>query len=120
MFLAMGVVMLTNDIIDAERDKMKRPLRPLATGLLSGPEAVVYMAILIAVGIVIAIVVFNWLAIALGLFVLVLNYVYTHYTRDTIGYLTVMAPLGLVPVAVWSALSSETVLTPLPWLLALF
>jgi 4-hydroxybenzoate polyprenyltransferase len=120
VFLAEAVSMMTNDIIDAERDKTKWPLRPLATGLVSKSEAVLYLAIVSAIGIVIAIVVFNWLFLALGLLVLALNYVYSHYTRDTIGYLTVMVPLALVPVAIWSAFSPETVLTPLPWLLALF
>jgi 4-hydroxybenzoate polyprenyltransferase len=120
VFLAEAVSMMTNDIVDAERDKTKWPLRPLATGLVSKSEAVLYMAILSAIGIAIAIVFFNWLFLALGLLVLALNYVYSHYTRDTIGYLTVMVPLALVPVAIWSAFSPETVLTPLPWLLALF
>jgi 4-hydroxybenzoate polyprenyltransferase len=120
VFLAGCVANMTNDFIDAERDKTKWPLRPLATGLLSRSEAVLYLAILSAIGIMIAIVVFNWLFLALGLLVLALNYVYSHYTRDTIGYLTVMVPLGLSPVAIWSAFSPETVLTPLPWLLGIF
>jgi len=121
MFLAAGVANMINDIIDAERDKTKWPLRPLAAGLLSGPEAVVYMAILSAITIVIALVVFkNWLFLTLGLVVLTGNLVYSQYLRDNVGYLTVVVPMALVPVAVWSALSPETVLTPLPWLLALF
>lgn len=32
VFLAMGVAMMTNNIIDAERDKTKWPLKPLARG----------------------------------------------------------------------------------------
>ncbi len=120
-FLACAVVNITNDIIDAERDKTKWPLKPLATGLLSGPEAVVYMAILSAITIVIALVVFkNWLFLTLGIVVLTGNIIYSQYLRDNIGYLTVVVPMALVPVAVWSALSPETVLTPLPWLLAIF
>ena len=119
-FLAMGVANMTNDIIDAERDKTKWPLKPLATGLISKSEAVLYAAILSGIGIVIAIVFFNWLFLALGLLVLAGNLVYSRYMRDNIGYLTVFLPLALVPVAIWSAFSPETVLTPLPWLLALF
>jgi len=50
---------MTNDIIDAERDKTKWPLKPLATGLLSRSAAALYAVILSAIGIVITIVVFN-------------------------------------------------------------
>ena len=120
VFIAAGVANITNDIIDAERDKTKWPLKPLSTGLISKSEAVLYAAILSAIGIVIAIVFFNWLLLTLGLLVLVGNLVYSLYMRDNIGYLTVIVPLALVPVGVWSAFSPETVLTPLPWLLALF
>ncbi len=121
MFLAAGVANMINDIIDAQRDKTKWPLRPLAAGLLSGPEAVVYMAILSTITIVIALVVFkNWLFLTLGLVVLTLELAYSQYLRDNIGYLTTLLPMALVPVAIWSAISPETVLTPLPWLLALF
>jgi len=120
MFLVMSVGNMTNDIIDAERDKTKYPLRPLATGLISKSEAVFYTVILSGIWIVIAIVFFNWLFLALVLLGLTGNLVYSRYLRDNIGYLTVFLPQALVPVAIWSAFSPETVLTPLPWLLALF
>jgi 4-hydroxybenzoate polyprenyltransferase len=120
VFIAAGVANITNDLIDAERDKTKWPLKPLSTGLISKSEAVLYAAILSAIGIVIAIVFFNWLFLALGLLVLIGNLVYSLYMRNNIGYLTVILPFVLVPVGVWSAFSPETVLTPLPWLLALF
>ena len=68
-FLAMGVAMMTNNIIDAERDKTKWPLKPLATGLISKSEALLCTAIWAVLGIVIAIVVFNRLILALGLLV---------------------------------------------------
>jgi protoheme IX farnesyltransferase len=120
VFLASGVANMTNDIIDAERDKTKWPSRPLATGLISKSEAVVYAAILSGIWIVIAIVVFNWLCAVLGVLVLVGNYAYSRYMRDNIGYLTVSLGAALVPVAIWSALSPETVLTALPWLIVIF
>jgi 4-hydroxybenzoate polyprenyltransferase len=120
VFLAGGVTNMTNDIIDAERDKRKWPLKPLATGLLSKSVAVLYAAILTGICIVIAIVVFNGLFLALGLLVLVGNLVYSRYLRDNIGYLTVILPAALVPVAIWSAFSPETILTPLPWFLVIF
>jgi 4-hydroxybenzoate polyprenyltransferase len=120
VFLAGAVGNMTNDIIDAERDKTKWPLRPLATGLLSRSEAVLYLAIVSAIGIVLAIVVFNWLFLALGLLALAGNLVYSRYLRNNIGYLTVILPGALIPVAIWSAFSRETVLTLLPWLLVVF
>jgi len=119
-FLAMGVAMMTNNIIDAERDKKKWPLKPLATGLISKSEALLCTAIWAVLGIVIAIVFFNRLILALGLLVLAGNLVYSRYLRDNIGYLMLFLPWGFVPVAMWSGFSPETVLTPLPWLLALF
>ncbi len=118
--LAGAVTNMTNDIIDAERDKTKWPSKPLATGLISRTEAVLYAVILSAIGIVIAIVVFNWLFLALGLVLVAGNLVYSRYLRDNVGYLTVSLPLALVPVATWSAFSPETVLTPLPWLIVIF
>ena len=39
------------------------------------------------------------------------------YTRDGVGYLTVIVPVALIPLAVWAAISPETILTPVPWLL---
>ena len=115
VFLAGAVTNMTNDIIDAERDKTKWPTKPLATGLISKSEAVLYAVILSAIGIAIAIVVFNWLFLALGLLVVAGNLVYSRYMRDNIGYLTVILPLALVPVTIWIGFSPETVLTPLPW-----
>jgi 4-hydroxybenzoate polyprenyltransferase len=120
VFLAGAVTNMTNDIIDAERDKTKWPMKPLATGLLSRSEAVFYAVILSAIGIVITIVVFNRLFLALGLLVIAGNLVYSRYLRDNIGYLTVILPLALVPVTIWSAISPDTVLTPLPWFLVIY
>jgi uncharacterized membrane protein len=48
------------------------------------------------------------------------NLVYSRYLRDNIGYLTVILPLALVPVTIWSAISPDTVLTPLPWFLVIY
>ena len=47
------------------------------------------------------------------------NLVYSDYLRDNIGYLMLFLPLVFVPVAIWSGFSPETVLTPLPWILAI-
>jgi 4-hydroxybenzoate polyprenyltransferase len=44
-FLVCGVAVITNDIIDIERDKRKWPLKPLVTGLISKSEAVLYAVI---------------------------------------------------------------------------
>jgi 4-hydroxybenzoate polyprenyltransferase len=120
MFIVAGVGNMTNDIVDAERDKRKYPLRPLATGLISKSGAILYTAILSAIWIVMAIVSFNLLFLTLVIVGLTANFVYSRYLRDNIGYLTVFLPQMLVPVAIWSAFSPETIVTPVPLLLALF
>jgi len=120
MFIVAGVGNMTNDIVDAERDKRKYPLRPLATGLISKSGAILYTAILSAIWIVMAIVSFNWLFLTLVVVGLTANFIYSRYLRDNIGYLTVFLPQMLVPVAIWSAFSPQTILTPVPLLLALF
>ena len=91
----------------------------VATGLISKSEALLCMAIWAVIGIVIAIVFFNRLILALGLLVLAANFDYSRYLRDNIGYLMLFLPFLLVPVAMWSAFSPETVLTPLPWILGI-
>jgi 4-hydroxybenzoate polyprenyltransferase len=98
-FLACGVAVMTNDIIDIERDKRKWPLKPLATGLISRSEAALYTAILAGLALAIAGLVFNGLFVTLVLLVLVLNYLYSRYMRDNIGYLITILPLAFIPVA---------------------
>jgi len=119
-FLAMGVAMMTNNIVDTERDKKKWPLKPLATGLISKSEALICVAIWAVLGIAISLVFFNRLILALGLLVLVTSFAYSRYLRDNVGYLTIFLPFLFVPVAMWSGFSPETVLTPLPWILSIF
>jgi len=108
---------VVNSVVDAERDKRKWPLRPLATGLISKTEATLYIFILAGLAFAIALVVFNWLSAAITFFIFILGYIYARYTRDGIGYLTVIVPVALIPLAVWAAISPETILTPVPWLL---
>ncbi|MFZ0011099.1 MAG: UbiA family prenyltransferase [Halobacteriota archaeon] len=111
---------IINDLADVERDKTKWPLRPLPTGLLSKRLAATYVLITAGIALVIAGMVFNSLFLVLALLELVLAAVYAGYTRDNIGHLTAAIPIALLPVVAWSAASPETILTPLPWLLALF
>jgi 4-hydroxybenzoate polyprenyltransferase len=113
---------VVNDVVDAERDKRKWPLRPLASGLISKSEGVLYSIILAGLAFTIALVVFNWLFAAITFFflVVVLAYIYAQYTRDPVGYFTVLVPWSLIPLAVWVAISPGTIVTPVPWLLAVF
>jgi 4-hydroxybenzoate polyprenyltransferase len=119
-FLGGTAASMTNDIIDMERDKRKWPLKPLATGLISRSEAVLYTVILAGVALAIAALVFNWVFTTLVLVSLGLSYFYARYTRDNVGYLTVIPVFACLPVAIWSAISLNTVLTPLPWLIVIF
>ncbi len=108
---------VVNSVVDAERDKLKWPLRPLATGLISKTEATLYIFILAGPGFATLLVVFNWLSAAITFLIFILGYIYARYTRDGIGYLTVIVPVALIPLAVWAAISPETIVTPVPWLL---
>jgi 4-hydroxybenzoate polyprenyltransferase len=105
-----------NDIVDTERDKWKWPLRPLPSGLISKSTATLYVIIVTGVSILIAGLIFNWLAASLALLAVVLGYVYVRYTRDAIGHLTVLVGEAVPPLAAWAAISPATILTPLPWL----
>jgi 4-hydroxybenzoate polyprenyltransferase len=114
-FLAVGVVTGTNDIIDMQRDKRKWPRKPLATGLISKSEAMLFTAILAVLTLAIAGLAVSWLFAIAVLATLVLNYVYSAYTRDHIGYASVILPLVAVPMTVWVAVSPGTLSTALPW-----
>ncbi len=118
-FLITSGSLILNDVVDMERDKHKWPLRPLATGLISRSTAILYAAIIAGIGLTIAAFVFSWLFAALTFMLLVLDHIYARYTRDNIGYLTVVVPIALTPVVVWTAISPETILTPIPWLLCI-
>jgi 4-hydroxybenzoate polyprenyltransferase len=107
-----------NDLVDRERDKSKWPLRPLPTGLISKPAAALYAALLIGTGLLVTILVFNGLAVVMVLLIITSGYVYARYARENVGYLTVLVPCALIPVTAWIAISPETIITPLPWLLA--
>jgi 4-hydroxybenzoate polyprenyltransferase len=75
-----------------------------------------YVIIVTGVSILIAGLIFNWLAASLALLAVVLGYVYVRYTRDAIGHLTVLVGEAVPPLAAWAAISPATILTPLPWL----
>jgi len=108
-----------NDIHDSERDKQKWPQRPLASGLISRSVATFYAITIAVPAILLAGFFYGWLCAALWLLVLVLGYFYSHYARDRIGHLTVIVPEALIALAIWSAVSPETILTPLPWLIVI-
>ncbi|HXY87030.1 MAG TPA: UbiA family prenyltransferase [Candidatus Acidoferrales bacterium] len=117
VYLLTAANLIINDLGDAERDQQKWPQRPLATGLISKNEATLYVFILTGISFAIALLVFNWLSAAIIVLVFVTHYIYARYTRDHIGYLTVVVPAGIIPLAVWAAISPGTILTPVPWLL---
>jgi hypothetical protein len=61
------------------------------TGPISRSEAEIYTVILAGLALVIAALIFNWLFTTLVLLALGLSYPYARYTRDNIGYLTVIS-----------------------------
>lgn len=119
-FLAVGVVVGTNDLIDAKRDKRKWPKKPLATGLISKSEAVLFTVILGVVTLAIAGLAVSWLFAIAMVITLVLNYVYSAYTRDHIGYVTAIFPNIAMAALVFVAVSPGTLSTTLAWVVFVY
>ncbi len=121
LFIAVLLVFISgnamNDIHDSERDKQKWPRRPLASGLISRSMATFYAITMAGTAVLLAGFFYNWLCAALWLLVIASGYFYTYYGRDRIGHLTVIVPEALIALAIWTAVSPETILTPLPWLI---
>ncbi|MGZ4901777.1 MAG: UbiA family prenyltransferase [Halobacteriota archaeon] len=120
VFLMTAGSVVMHDLVDVERDKIKWGLRPLPSGLISKREGTIYAAGLIGIGFVFAYLLHSPLFTAIALFVLFLAFLYVRYARDGIGHLTEPWIPAFIPVAVWAAVSPQTLLTPLPWLLYLF
>lgn len=107
---------IINDVTDVERDKRKWPLRPLPNRLIPISAAALYVSVLAGIAVVMVGLIFNWLSASMALIVVALSYIYSRYTRDEVGHLTIMLPAVFVPVAVWTAISPGTIFTPLFWL----
>jgi len=120
VYLAVACMHVLNDVIDADRDKMKWPLRPLPTGLVSRNGAAVYALAMGIISLILAFYYFNWQFPLVIFLTLVLGCIYTAYTRDKIGYLTLIFIPALAPIGVWVAFSAQTVFSWIPWLLFLF
>jgi len=120
VWLLIGAMHAINSTIDVERDKTKFPMRSLVTGLIKRWEATVYGLAMAGVALTVTYLTFNWAAAAVGLLVLVLGTIYTAYTRDNIGFLTMTVIPAFLPIGGWAAISTGTVLTLLPWLVFLF
>jgi 4-hydroxybenzoate polyprenyltransferase len=120
VWLLVAAMHTMNDIIDVERDKIKFPMRPLPSGLIPRWMAAIYATTMAGIGVMVAYLTFNWLCASIALTVIVLGCIYTRYTRDKIGYLTLVWIPAFEPVGAWAAVSPETLQTPLPWLLYTF
>jgi len=120
VWLLIGAMHVINSTIDVERDKTKFPMRSLVTGLVKRWEAAVYALAMAGVALIVTYLTFNLAAAAVGLLVLVLGTIYTAYTRDNIGFLTMTMIPAFLPIGGWAAISTGTVLTLLPWLIFLF
>lgn len=120
VYLAVACMHVLNDVIDADRDKMKWPLRPLPTGLVSRKGAAIYALAMGTISLILASYYFNWQFPLVIFLTLVLGCIYTAYTRDKIGYLTLIFIPALAPIGVWVAFSAQTVFSWIPWLLFLF
>lgn len=120
IYLAVACMHVLNDVIDADRDTMKWPLRPLPTGLVGRGEAAIYALAMGTISLTLAFYYFSWQFPLVISLTLVLGCIYTAYTRDKIGYLTLIFIPALAPIGVWLAFSAQTVASFIPWLLFLF
>lgn len=120
VWLLISSMHVFNDVLDAKRDVEKFPMRPLSTGLVKRWEATAYALVMTVTALTIAGFIFNWLCMLISISVLVLGIIYTRYTRDNVGFLTVAFIPGLIVVGGWAAISPTTVSTPFLWLLYLF
>ncbi len=120
VWLLISSMHVFNDVLDARRDVEKFPMRPLATGLVKRWEATIYALVMTGIALAIANFIFNWTCVVISVLVLALGIIYTKYTRDKVGFLTVAFIPGLIVVGGWAAVSPTTVLTTFPWLLYLF
>lgn len=109
-----------NDTIDFKRDEEKWPMRPLPSGLISREELGIYGIAIGLAGVALSYIWFTWQCALFVALVLFLGFIYTKYTRDKIGYLTLIWIPAFLPVGAWAAFAPETLFTRLPWLLYLF
>ena len=63
---------------------------------------------------------FNWQFPVIIGFVILLGLIYSAYTRDRIGYLSLIFIPVFIPIGGWVAFSPETIISILPWSLYLF
>jgi len=109
-----------NDWRDKKRDLRAWPGRPIPSGRLKPPEALVLSLFFFALSLSGAWMLFNATLFAILLIALTLGVVYCLVLRDRVGYLSLPPIVGLFPVGGWAAFSPDTLFTnPLPWLLYL-
>lgn len=109
---------ILNDILDSQRDKQKWSARPLPSGLIKRNCASACFAVMVAIGLSLAYIFFNWQTAALGAITLALGGIYTAFLRDRVGYMTLPWIPALIVIAGWTAFSPADILSNhIPWLL---
>lgn len=107
-----------NDYSDRERDKVIWPARPIPSGRVKPAEALMVVAISLAISLSIAWLVFNPTTFAILLLAIILGGFYSVFLRDRVGYLSLPPIVGLIYLGGWAAFSPGTLLTDwLPWYL---
>ena len=72
-----------NDYYDVEIDKINKPYRPIAAGLVTPKQGFVYSLVLFLAGIVVGWLV-NWLAFIISVFSAVLLFLYSYQLKRTV------------------------------------
>ncbi len=109
-----------NDYTDRERDRYIWPTRALPSGRVKPGEAMLVVAVSLAISLSITWLAFNPLTFSILLLALVLGGFYSAYFRDKFGYLSLPPIVGLIYLGGWAAFSPETLFSSwLPWYLYL-
>lgn len=118
--LASCAINVFNDYTDRERDKHIWPSRPIPSGRVKPREALLVMAVSVAVCLAIAWFFFNTVTFFILLGAVILGIFYSVYLRDKVGYLSLPPIVGLIYLGGWAAFSPATLLQNwLPWYLYL-
>jgi 4-hydroxybenzoate polyprenyltransferase len=109
-----------NDYVDQERDKHIWPDRPIPSGRVKSNEALLVVAVSLAISLSIAWFSFNPPTFFILLLAVILGALYSAYLRDKVGYLSLPPIVGLIYLGGWAAFSPETLFSSLlPWYLYL-
>jgi len=118
VFITTGGMHTLNDYFDRSRDLKIWPDRPIPSGRLRPRYALALALSLFAVGLTLVGILFNPTCFIILLITVTLGILYSKYSRDKLGYLSLAPIIGLFPVGGYAAFAGKGVFTnPVPWIL---